>query len=162
MATNQKYFEDALKKGELGEGIIRKYLEEKGWIVYFPFTKDKPHYFDMLATKDKEKVIACDVKTKARLNKYNAQGINTSHYKQYMDFVNKTMVPFFLFFVDDKTGDVHCAELVKLKDPKFIGLWNHIIIWDLNQMTHLFKIDEEMIRLLSEYDHRNYDFNPTT
>ena len=81
-----KNFEIALKKGELGENIIREYLEKKGWIVYFPFTKNKAHAFDMLCTYNKEKVIALDVKTKARMNKYAAQGIDIRSYNEYLKF----------------------------------------------------------------------------
>jgi len=90
MDQNQISFDKAVLKGKIGEDIIRKYLEEKGWVVYFPFTKNKAHYFDMLATKDKEKVIAIDVKTKARFNKWNAQGINIKSYNEYLNFINKT------------------------------------------------------------------------
>ena len=89
METIHKSFEVALKKGEIGEQIIREYLEKKGWIVYFPFTKDKAHAFDILATKNKEKVFALDVKTKARLNNWPAQGINIKSYKEYLSFRRK-------------------------------------------------------------------------
>jgi hypothetical protein len=160
MATTQASFEKSLEKGEIGEQLIREYLESKGWIVYCPFTKDKAHYFDILATKDKQEVIAMDVKTKARLNKWNAQGIDTKHYKQYLDFVEKTSVPFYLVFVDDKTGDVHSADITALKEGKIIKNGG-IIIWELSKMKWLFNIGEETIKRLSDYDQRSYKFNPT-
>ncbi len=146
------------KKGLLGEKIITKYLEKKGWIVYNPTTKDKAHYFDILATKNKKKVIAIDVKTKARLNNWNAQGIDFKHYKQYLKFTKDTSVPFWLFFVDDKTGRVHCSDITKLKDGFFPC--SSIIAWRLTQMYFLFKISEEDILNISKLDTRNYNFNP--
>jgi Holliday junction resolvase len=151
-------FHIALKKGELGEQIIRNYLEERGWVVYCPFTKDKAHYFDMLCTYNKEKVIAIDVKTKARLNKWNAQGINIKSYNEYLNFQNTTHVNFYLIFIDDKTGDVHLADLSKLQNHIYIN--NNIIAWNLNDMQFLFKISDKEIQELSKYDQRNYDFNP--
>lgn len=151
-------FDISLKKGEIGEKIIREYLENKGWIVYQPITKNKPHYFDMLCTYDKEKVIAIDVKTKARLNKWNAQGIDIRHYNQYMNFINTTNVNFYLFFIDDKNGDVHCADLKNLHNPIHIN--NKIIAWYLNDMSYIFSISNEKINELSNYDQRNYNFNP--
>jgi Holliday junction resolvase len=151
-------FHIALKKGELGEQIIRNYLEERGWVVYCPFTKDKAHYFDMLCTYNKEKVIAIDVKTKARLNKWNAQGINIKSYNEYLNFQNTTHVNFYLIFIDDKTGDVHLADLSKLQNHIYIN--NNIIAWNLNDMQFLFKISDKEIEELSKYDQRNYDFNP--
>ena len=146
------------KKGLLGEQIITKYLEDNGWVVYNPCTKDKAHYFDILATKNKKKVIAIDVKTKARLNNWNAQGIDYKHYKQYLKFTQDTSVPFWLFFVDDKTGQVHCSDITKLKDGFFPC--SNIIAWRLSQMYFLFKISEEQILNISKLDTRNYNFNP--
>ena len=108
-----KNFEIALKKGDLGENIVSEFLQKKGWIVYRPFTKDKAHYFDMLCTLNKEKVIAIDVKTKARLNNWNAQGIDIRSYNQYLNFVKQTSINFYLIFVDDKNGEVHLADYLK-------------------------------------------------
>lgn len=159
MAMNQRNFETALKKGELGERIIREYLEGRGWVVYFPFTKNRAHYFDMLATKNKEKVIAIDVKTKARLNKWAAQGIDIRHYNEYMKMANSTGVPFFIVFIDDKTGDVHAQDIKKLSDP--IRVNDKIMAWKLSQMVLLFNIGPDNISKLSLYDQRTYSFNPT-
>jgi hypothetical protein len=158
MATTQKSFEMALKKGDLGEKIIQDYLENKGWIVYFPFTKNRAHYFDMLATKDKENVVAVDVKTKARLNKLVAQGINIKSYNEYMGFIKKVNVPFYLIFIDDKCGDVYLAELSKLS--KGFNPTPYIIAWELSEMKFMFNIGSEKIAELSKYDQRSYDYKP--
>ena len=155
---NMKSFEIALKKGNIGEQIIQKYLENKGWIVYKPFTENKPHYFDMLCTYNKEKVIAIDVKTKARLNKWNAQGIDLKHYNEYLNFMKITKVSFYSIFVDDQNGEVHLAEIKKLNNPIYPN--NKIIAWDVNNMHYLFNISQEEINKISEYDQRNYKFNP--
>lgn len=151
-------FDIAMQKGELGEKIIRDFLQKKGWVVYFPFTKDKAHFFDMLCTFDKDKVIAIDVKTKARLNKWNAQGINKLHYEQYLSFVEKSNVNFYLIFIDDKTGEVYACDISKLKNPIFPN--PKIIAWELKQMKFLFKITENQINELTKFDQRNYNFKP--
>jgi Holliday junction resolvase len=151
-------FQTALKKGNIGEDIVSEYLEKRGWIIYRPFTKDKAHYFDMLCTLNKEKVIAIDVKTKARLNNWNAQGINIKSYNEYVNFVKTTSVNFYLIFVDDKTGHVHLADLMNLTNPIYPN--NKIIAWKLDEMKHLFTISSEDIERLSKYDQRNYEFNP--
>lgn len=151
-------FETSLKKGDIGEKIIQEYLEKKGWIVYRPFTKDKAHYFDMLCTLEKEKVMAIDVKTKARLNKWDAQGINVKSYKEYLNFINTTNVPFYLFFIDDKNGNVHLADVTKLEDPIFPSY--NIIAWHLSKMKLVFNIGTEAINELSKYDQRKYIYNP--
>ena len=150
-------FNTALKKGELGERIIRERLEEKGWIVYFPFTKDKPHYFDMLATKEKEKVIAIDVKTKARLNITPAQGIDKKQYDQYIRFAKSMNVPFWIVFVDEMTGDVHTAELMKLENPISIRD-GKIIAWRTDDMKKIMELTDSQKELLQSYNQRNYEF----
>jgi hypothetical protein len=150
-------FEIALKKGELGENIIREYLESKGWIVYFPFTKNKAHAFDILCTLNKEKVIAIDVKTKARMNKFNAQGIDLRSYNEYLKFKEKMSIEFYLIFVDDKNGDVHTFEIGQKIESIII---NKIIFWWVKDMKFMFNIGKEKIEELSKYDQRGYDFNP--
>ena len=154
----QRNFETSLKKGHVGEQIIRDHLESRGWIVYLPFTKNKAHYFDILATLNKKKVIAIDVKTKARLNNWAAQGINIKHYYEYMEFVKNHAVPFYLCFVDDKIGDVHICNIEELRNPIYPN--KEIIAWSLSQMKFLMKITEEDIKNLSQYDQRNYEFKP--
>lgn len=151
-------FETALKKGEIGENIIREYLEKKGWVVYFPFTKNKAHSFDMLCTLNKEKILAIDVKTKARMNKYNAQGIDLKSYNQYLKFKEQMSIEFYLIFVDDKNGDVHTFEIGKEIKSFVIG---KIIFWWIKDMKFLFNIGAEKIEQLSKLDQRKYIFNPT-
>lgn len=160
MGMSQINFEDRpqFQKGKIGEAIIRKHLNDKGWTTYSP-DGSGPHYFDMVAMKNKEKVIALDVKTKARLNFWNAQGINLSHYEQYMKFVNDTNVPFYLVFVDDKNGDIHVGELAKLKNP--IYPCKGVIAWSLEQMNCIGKITDQEIETLSKYDARNHPYNPS-
>lgn len=156
----RKDFNTSLKKGDIGEQIFRKYLEDRGWIVYCPFTKDKAHYFDQLATKNKEKVIALDIKTKARLNKWAKTGINIKSYNEYMKFVKTVNVPFYLVFIDDKNGDVYTQELKKLKNGEL--LTSDIIVWELKDMNYLFNIGKDNIELLSRYDQREYEYKPNT
>lgn len=158
MEQKHKSFEIALKKGEIGEQIMREYLEKKGWIVYFPFTKNKAHYFDLLATKDKEKVFAMDVKTKARFNKWPAQGINIKAFNEYSHFQEQAKIPFYLVFIDDKNGDVHLAEITELKNS--FNPAPHLIAWPLSEMKLLFNIGAEKIAELSVFDQRNYEFSP--
>jgi hypothetical protein len=154
-----KYFEKALKKGELGENIIKQYLEERGWVVYFPFTKNRAHAFDMLCTLKKEKVIALDVKTKARLNIKPAQGINIKSYNEYISFKEKMNINFYLVFVDDKNGDVHSLEIGKPVNSFRI---KNIIFWHLDDMKYIFNIGQKNIDLLSQFDQRNHDYKPKT
>jgi len=146
-----------VKKGDLGEAIVKGYLESQGLIVYKPLTNGV-HWFDILCTRGKQSVVAIDVKTKARLNKWDAQGIDLRHYKEYVNFAESTSIEFYLIFVDDKTGEVHLADIMKLKNPIYPN--KKIIAWELSEMKYLFTIDETHIKKLSSFDTRNYKFKP--
>ena len=156
----QKNFEETkkFKKGKIGEDIVRGILQSKGWVTYSPDISG-PHYFDILAIKDKEKVIAIDVKTKARFNNYPAQGIDLRHYEEYLRFINTCSIPFYLIFVDDKNGDIHVAKLDDLKDPFYPA--KHIIAWGLYQMKKIATIqDVKFFEEMAKLDERSYKYNP--
>ena len=71
---------EQVKKGDIGELIVREYLEKKGYIVYEPKTNGS-HPFDKIAIKSKNDMIIVEVKTKARMNKFNATGFDLKSYK---------------------------------------------------------------------------------
>jgi len=150
---------DQVKKGNIGEAIVQSYLEGRGWTVYTPKTKGA-HWFDLLCCKGKEQVIALDVKTKARFNKWNAQGINIRSYNQYLNFLEVSSINFYLIFIDDKTGDVHLADLNEIKNKGFTPNNDKLIAWKLTDMKLLFRIEDKMIEKLSSFDTRNYKFKP--
>jgi hypothetical protein len=159
METNQRSFEDKpqYKKGTLGEEIVKSMFREKGWMIYSP-EKNGPHYFDILATWNKEKVIAIDVKTKARLNIKPATGIDLKHYKDYQRFSSTHNIDFYLFFIDDKNGDIHYQEIKQLKDPFIIK--EKIICWPLDCMNFYGRLTQQQIAELSRFDTRSYTYCP--
>jgi|TARA_R110000737_G_scaffold17151_1_gene34637 hypothetical protein len=147
-----------VKKGDIGQEIVREILEEGGLIVYEPKTNGA-HWFDFVATRNKKEIFFIDVKTKARFNNWEAQGIDVKHYEDYMRLINQFNLPFFLFFVDDKNGDVHVANLKELKKP--IQQPNeNIIAWSIHEMLRVRQLDSETIKQLSALDSRNYKYNP--
>lgn len=156
--TIPKSFNVSLQKGGIGEQIICSYLHSRGWITYRPTELNKAHFVDIIATKGKEKVIAVEVKTKARLNKWAAQGINIKAYKEYLNFIDCSCMPLYLFFIDDKCGDVYWQDLLKLSEG--FNPAPNIIAWNLSEMNYLFTLDSYTIKMLSQYDQRNYDYSP--
>lgn len=96
-----------VKKGDVGERIVKNYLESKGGVVYKPIT-NKAHHFDMLFSYNKTQTIVIEVKTQERLNRYKETGITISHYKDYLRIKN---IPVYLFFVDYSTKTVYGNSL---------------------------------------------------
>lgn len=156
-------FEVALEKGEYAESIIREYLESFGYVVYFPFTKDRAHAFDMLATLGKEKVLALDVKAKARLNRHPMTGINERTWNEYRNFSLKCGVPFKLVFVDEHPSErrVYGQDLAALGAPDKIlneGRPKAIYLWNLSRMVDMFMLTDEHVQELTRLSQRNYSY----
>lgn len=108
-----------VKKGEIGEKIIAKLLEEKGYIVYVPIT-EKAHAFDMLAVKNKKVFRIAEVKSYPRMLYYDATGINEKHYEEYLYIMKETGILVLIFFIDECDKCIYLANLDKLKEEKII------------------------------------------
>tara|TARA_R110002012_G_scaffold125573_3_gene277175 strand:+ start:1064 stop:1516 length:453 start_codon:yes stop_codon:yes gene_type:complete len=137
-----------VKKGNKGEKIIQDYLEITNHNVYV-LTSNKPHWFDGMATKNKEKVFFYEVKTKPKMLSYEAQGFDKDDYKVYLNLYNKTKTPLIVFFVDCKNGNVHSVnfkKLITLTETKEVEYQDKsIIAWNLKHLDLLFKLTNEQI-----------------
>jgi len=154
-----------VKKGNFGEKIINDYLEKKGFIVYVPIT-EKAHAFDRLAVKDKKIFIIAEIKTKAKLNYYNATGFDIKHYKEYKLLSVKYNIPVFVFFIDEMIGKIYgnwLNELEKqieddLNYPDFTKI-KGVVLFSLSTMKTIAELTQEQIEKLKEYSSRNYNYN---
>lgn len=166
MVMNRINFNDrtTTKKGKLGEVIVRKYLESKGWIIYEPKTEDKPHAFDKLAIKDKKHIVIAEVKTKARRTHYADTGIDIRHYDEYKLISEKHNIPVFLFFVDEYKKEVYGNKLSELEIECVSGGHNYplkqydIIYFPLDKMITIAELDEEKSVELKKLSTRNYEY----
>ena len=155
-------FSTCMNKGDLGELFFKEFLERRGWVVYKPTVTDRAHFCDIFATRGKRELILADVKTKARLNKTNATGINLSAYNDYLHFAKNYPIPFHLVFVNDKDGEVHSCNILTLEKSKsgFLISNDRIICWPISVMRKLFTLNDEQVASLSAYDQRNYAYSP--
>jgi len=151
------------KKGNIGESIVKDWLKNRGYMIYSPEVLGA-HAFDILAMKDKINLIAGDVKTKAKLNKYNGTGIDISHYKTYKKISEKHNIPFFIFFVDEQMGKIYGNFLDKLEAKVYddvqypFNMNEEIIIFSMKNMILVADIsldDSNKIKMLNT---RNYEY----
>ena len=151
-----------VKKGNIGERLVLKFLEEKGFIVYEPITKSA-HGFDKLAVKDKKVAIIAEVKTKSRMNKYEATGFNYKHYQEYKLISKKHNLPIFIFFVDEHLKSIYGNWLKLLeveKDGFPLRICNDtIILFSLKNMIEVAKLSDNTCEELKKYSTRNYKYN---
>ena len=161
-------FNKAMEKGNFAEDIIQQILEKKGFVVYKPLT-DGAHAFDIMAIKDKKKVIAIDVKAKARRTKYNDTGINLSHFNEYMYFSTSHNMDFWVIFVDEYEKSIYGNTLAELQKPYTIDGINYpmisktsngkdIIYFPLVIMHQLCTLTEQQASELKAMSQRNYGY----
>jgi len=159
---------DSVKKGNVGEQIVKSSLEKRGFVVYKCITK-KAHAFDFLAVKNKKIFIVAEIKSKARLNNFRATGIDVRHCNEYLTVMKEMKTDIILFFVDEhpKEERVYCQKLTKLMEKKVISgieypntkIAKNIILFSLEDMVEVKKLDPEELRILKLYSHRNYQYN---
>lgn len=137
-----------VKTGNKGEKIIQEYLEENNYNVYVS-TTNKAHWFDGMATRNKDEIFFYEVKTKPKMRCYTAQGFDKNDYSVYLKLSNKTNTPFYIFFVDYINGDVHkinLNKLIKLTENNQVEYQNkNVIAWNTKYLEYLFKLTKEQI-----------------
>lgn len=163
-------FEIALKKGEVGEQIVRQHLEGKDWVVYQPQTPGA-HCFDILAIKDKKQAIALDVKAKSRMNKFPATGINQKHFEEYQHFSEKHLMPFWVIFVDEMQKTVYGNSIEELEKKREVEgvtypfimktAYAAVRLWPLEAMKPIAVLDEREQEQLISFNQRKYTYEVT-
>jgi len=157
----------------MGERIVRAILEDAGWVVYQPITEGA-HAFDMLSIKDKDRAIAIDVKAKARMNFFDATGVNLEHFEQYRAFSERHLMPFWIIFVDESLGLIYGNELTELekecaaKDGRIYPLtWatkhgKELRLWAMDRMRIIKRISEAESEYLKLVSQRSYEYDHAT
>ena len=115
-----------VKKGDIGEDAVERYLEGQGYIVYKPMT-DAAHPFDRFCVKDKTDIFIAEVKTKPKRKYYPDTGFNYKHYKEYLYMQDEKKIPVFIFFVDEESGSIYGNWLDNMAKEKTIQHNNKLI-----------------------------------
>ena len=137
------------KRGDFGEQIVKKWLEEKGYITYSPDQENKAHAFDFLTTWKKKHVAIVEVKTKPRRLYYTDTGIDIKSYYGYKGLVEQGL-KVYIAFVDEKMGCIYIGNLSVISEPieidgnQYPMLTNGIIYFHLGNITDGCDIDTGM------------------
>ena len=157
-----------VQKGNLGERIVQKFIESKGFIVYSAITEGA-HAFDFLAIKDKKLAIAAEVKTKSLMNKYKATGFNKSQWQYYMNFSKKHNIQIFVFFVDEHLKKIYGNWLSVLEEQReqdgriypfdLTTMYGATIrLYPFSAMKEIADIDDNTAQTLKDLSQRNYEY----
>ena len=176
MATIQKSSDwekrPAVIKGNYGEEIVRKHIENNDFICYQAVT-EKSHAFDFLVVKNHEKAFVVEVKTKALMNRAPETGFNYSNFEVYKWFTKTYQMPVFLLFVDENMGKVYGNWLCNLERPfkttvngttkyypyNFDTYYGKTIrLYHYESMVDLWDLSEEEIETLKSMSNRSYQY----
>ena len=105
---------EQVKKGNIGEDAVERFLEEEGFVIYKPVT-DVAHPFDRLCVKDKNTVFIAEIKTKPKRTYYPDTGFDYRHYEDYQRMQEKGL-NVYIFFVDESQGIVYGNPLNKISE----------------------------------------------
>jgi len=158
-----------VKKGNLGEAIIDKYLRGKGLVPYFP-APGGAHPFDRLcASSDKQTIYVAEVKTKPRRVKYPDTGIDWKHYLDYQNIQAKYHIDVYLYFVDELEKAIYGGKLNALlqehrvrnngKQLWYPLKWNNILYFPLALMEPIATLSDEQVYELKRLSNRNNKYN---
>lgn len=156
-----------VKKGNFGEKIVKEFLEKSGYVVYGCIT-ERAHAFDFLAIKDKKVFVIAEVKSKARLNKYLATGIDIRHYNDYSNIYATQNIDIILFFVDEhpKEERIYCQKLSILSVKKVVDgieypntrIAKGIVLFSISDMLNVCTLNDLQLLELRKYSTRSYDY----
>lgn len=145
-----------VKKGDIGEELVKQYLETKKFILYKPISNGS-HKIDYFCHSGNEKKVICaEVKTKRRMAMKPKTGFNLSSYNHYLDMKTKHNIDTFVFFVDDFEKKIYGQWLSKLTEFEII---NDVIVFPLLQMKVIRDLKELEIQQISEYSTVNYSYD---
>jgi hypothetical protein len=159
METKEWNKKRTTRKGTYGEKIIRKFFLNDGWVLYGP-TKGI-HAFDNIAIKNKIEVQIVEVKTKPRLIKFPATGIDKKHFSDYSLLNTKYNMRVFIVFVDQMLGTIYGNYLDILREnyieddisyPFYLdgrGGKDELIIFPLSKMIQIGKLTKYQIKKLN-------------
>lgn len=145
-------------KGKIGERIVDDWLIKKGFVPYRPI-EGVPHPFDRLvASRDKQKILVVEVKSKPRREKYADTGISARHYREYMIISDTYGIRIFIAFVDEVMRQIYGNFLDELVRPcgRYPLHYADIVYFPLQHMKRVADLTAEECAELAALRKTNY------
>lgn len=163
---------ETVKKGNVGEEIVNRWLIEHGYIPYMPMQLGA-HPFDRLcASRDKRTIFVAEVKSKPRRVYYPDTGIDERHLKDYQFITDKYKLDVFIFFVDEDLKQIYGGKLATLCQPREVEHAGRILNYPLNYkgivyfplvaMTKIADLDDKQAEQLQELSTRKAEYRAAT
>jgi hypothetical protein len=118
--SREEYWEECLKKGEIGESCIDAILKDRGFVAYSPPEGSHPIDRFYLHTKT-FKTIIVDVKTKSKRKLYPDTGFDLKDYEKYLQIYKNTGIKVLIIFIDQDMREIYGNTIDKLSEEVNIG-----------------------------------------
>lgn len=148
-----------VKRGNVGENIVKNHFESLGYIIYEPITNGAHPFDKFVAHSNKKDLFILEVKTKPARIKYPDTGIDISAYNGYKYIVDTYRINIFLVFVDDLNKSVYGNWITELDKPykNYPLETGGIIYWHIGSMTELRKLTDTECDEIRKYYTGNYN-----
>lgn len=163
-------FGNTVKKGDIGESIVKRIVKNMGFLVY-SVENEGSHPFDfILVHRESFKMMLFDVKTVARRNKYDDNGLDLDDWNYYWEWKKKTGLDFFILFVDEMLEKVYGNRIEELNKPYYDkkrnivypliyrGEYSSKIYLPLSRMKHIADISSEEAEYIRSFAQRNHAY----
>lgn len=154
-----------VRKGNVGEDALDRWLRENNYIPYTPPTEGA-HPFDRLcATSDKKTIFVADAKAKPARKYYPDTGIDIRHYQEYLHLSEKYRLSVLLVFVDQNQKRMYGNFLRVLDKPRGTIVRypledGGIRYWPLEAMRHIGTLTDEEVEALKKYSTNKPAYDP--
>ena len=148
-----------VKKGDIGEEIVKNILEKKGYIVYKPITNGAHKIDYFVHSGSEKKIMCCEVKTKRRMARYARTGCDISSHEQYLEIYKKHNIDTFIFFVDDFEECIYGQWLSVLGEGIIINRYSKVIVWELSTMKKIIELTNDQVSEINKFTKEVYDYS---
>jgi hypothetical protein len=103
-----------VKKGDIGEKLIERLLQQKDLAVYRP-VNDGAHVVDFYCQKKGRRVFAVEAKTYPRYYTFEATGIDLKDFEVYSDLLARQGIDTVIFWIDEFEQAIYYQRISILK-----------------------------------------------
>lgn len=134
-----------VKKGDIGEAIVKGVLDAKGLIVYAP-TGGGTHVVDFYAQYKGKKLFAVEVKTYPRRAFFDQTGIDAADYETYLHLLKDQDIDTVIFWVDEFERMIYQNRISILR--RFAQPHDGKVYFGLGAMRKIRRLTDEEVQAI--------------
>ena len=140
-----------VKIGDIGEDMIKDYLEKKGYIIYKPISNCS-HPIDIISFNNTDSMSFNEVKVKPRRWRYNDTGVDLRSWRRYVKLINEYKTNLNIYFIDEYENCIYSIFLNDIyKNGQYkVSTTDQIVYFDLEQTQFIRFLTHDEIELFKD------------